>query len=190
MDTLQLILNWLLPATDDVLLRGRAGLVIVTCFGVAIALVSLTIVWAITRDLQKQTVVASTVLLVLLTGIGVLARRGSVPLATWLLILLLVVIIAAEVYMYGVASLPASALVLPILVAAYGVGLVAAFGIAALGSTYIWLLAWGEQAGWYTPQLGCDISHLTFNAPGLTVLFLVVALTTGAWSDYVAGFLH
>ena len=72
----QYVWEWLLPATENVLLRGQAGLVIAACLGLALAALALIVTWAITGDLQRETVVAAAALALILIGIGALARGG------------------------------------------------------------------------------------------------------------------
>jgi lysylphosphatidylglycerol synthetase-like protein (DUF2156 family) len=174
--------KWLLPDTDDVLKRGRAGLVIATCLGLIVAIVALLLIWVISGELESDTPLAAAVLIALLMGIGALARVGRVSLAMWMLVILLTLLITADAAFYGVGSVSASGYILPIVLAACGIGLMAGLGVAAVASLIAWLLAWGEVAGWYTPALPPASYHLTLNAPVLTVLFLLVALIAGAWT--------
>ena len=179
--------EWLLPNTEDVLARGRAGLVLATCLGLTVAIVGLVLTWIISGDLQWETPVAGAVLIVLLAGICALARTGRVTLATWTLVALLALLITADVAFYGVGSTSAAAYVIPITLAACGLGLWAGLGVAGLSVAWVWLLAWAETAGWYTPELPPAVYHLTLSAPVLTVLFLTVALIAGLWSRYLNG---
>jgi hypothetical protein len=152
--------EWLLPATEDALLRGQAGLVIAACLGLALAALALV-------------------------GIGFLAREGGVLLAAGALVALLTLMVTAVVATYGLASVGASAYVLPIVLAACTLGLGAGLGMAGVSAAIAWLLAWGERAGWRKPVLQTHVYHLTFNAPALTVLFLLTALMAGFWSQYL-----
>ena len=45
--------------------------------------------------------------------------------------------------------------------------------------------AWGETAGWHQPQLQPHGYHLTFHAPALTLLFVLMALVSGIWTRYL-----
>ncbi len=42
-----------------------------------------------------------------------------------------------------------------------------------------WLLAGAENAGWIAVSYPADISHLTFDAPAMTVVFLLCAVIAG-----------
>lgn len=185
MDWFKGIWEWLLPATKDALTRGRAGLVIATCLGLTVAVVGLILTWIVSGDLQGETVVAGAVLIAVLAGLGALARAGRALLATWLLVILLTLLTTADVAAYGMASTASAGFMVPIVLAACGLGLWPGLVIATFSAAVAWLLAWAENAGWYEPLLPPDISHLTFDAPALTVLFLLVALIVGLWTRHL-----
>jgi hypothetical protein len=108
-----------------------------------------------------------------------------VRLAAWVLVLLLASLVTGSAAGYGVASASTAAYVLPILLAACALGLGAGLGLAGASAGIVWLLAWGERAGWVQPQLEPQSYHLTFNAPTLTLLFVLVALVSGTWSRHL-----
>ncbi len=171
----------LLPSTDDALHRSRVGLVIATCLGLATAILLLILVWLISGDLQWETVVAGGVFCLILAGIAVLARQGHGTVAVWLLAGLLAVLITLDAGSYGLGSPAAAGFVIPIVLAACGAGLWAGIGMACYAAAAVWIIAVAGQAGWYVPYGPFDISHLTFNAPAYTVIFLLVALIVGLW---------
>ena len=174
--------EWLLPRTDDRQVRIRAGLVIGACLGVVAACVLIIVGWAVTGTLEDwETIVAAVVLAGLLAGIVFLARAGRVRLAAWLLVGLLALLIAADIAEYGLGSPTAAAFCIPIVLAACALGLWAGLGVAAFASLAVWLVAAAGMAGWYTPLTLADISHLSFEAPVMTVIFLAVAGLVGGW---------
>ncbi len=187
MNWLNMVWEWLLPDTEDVLVRGRAGLVIATGLGLTVAVVALILTWLASGDLQGETVVAGAIFVAVLAGLGTLARAGRATLAAWLLVILLTLLIAADVAAYGVASTASAGFMVPIVLAACGLGFWPGLGVAGGSSAMAWLLAGAENAGWYEPFLPPDISHLTFDAPALTVLFLLVALIVGLWTRHLLG---
>lgn len=124
-------LEWLLPKNpDNALARGRAGLVMAACLGLAIAVLALLLVWLISGDLQVETVVGSLVFILVLAGISALARDGRAGLAAWALIILLVLLITVDAASYGLGSPAAAAYFVPVVLAACSVGLVAGIGVA------------------------------------------------------------
>ncbi len=172
--------NWLLPRTEEPLLRARAGLVIGTCLGIVAACVLIIVGWAVTGTLEDwETIVAAVVLAGLLAGIVFLARVGRARLAAWLLVGLLTLLIAADIADYGLGSPTAAAFCIPIVLAACALGLWAGLGVAAFSSLVVWLVAAAGVLGWYTPAIPPDISHLSFEAPAMTIIFMAVAGIVG-----------
>ena len=176
---LQSAWEWLLPATEDALLRGRAELVIAACLALILAALALVLTWAISRDLDRETVFGMTVLSLVLLGIGFMARQGRVSLAAGALVLLATAIITSRVALYGMASVTSSTYVLPIVLATSALGLGAGLALAGVSSVSVWFLAWSEAAGRRTPVLPTQDYHLTFNAPTLMVVFVLTALLAG-----------
>ncbi len=175
----------LLPETNDPLLRGRAGLVMGICLALVAAVFALILTWLISRDLEGETVIAGLVFSLLLGGIVFLAHRGQVTLASWILIILLLLLITADASSYGLGEPGAAAYVIPILLAACTVGLWAGLGTAIFASLAVWIIAWAPLAGWYQLPEANEISFLTFNAPFYMVVFILCALIAGLWVDYL-----
>ena len=73
----------------------------------------------------------------------------------------------------------ASAFLIPILLIACGMGMRPGFAAALVCSAFGWLFAGAENAGWIAVPYPVDISHLTFDAPALTVVFLLCAAIAG-----------
>lgn len=175
--------SWLLPCTADRRVRARAGLVIGACLGLVAACLLIIGGWAVTGTLEDwETIVAAAVLAGLLAGIVFLARSGRDRPAAWLLTGLLALLIAFNMAAYGLGSPTAAAFCLPIVLAACALGLWAGLGVAALASLAVWLVAAAGVAGWYTPLTPPDISHLSFEAPVMTIIFLAVAGMVGGWN--------
>ncbi len=117
-------------------------------------------------------------------GFVALARNGRVRLAAWLLVSLLSILILADTTDYGLSSPSIGSFLIPIVLAACTLGLAAAVGVAVFGSIGVWLIAIALSAGWYQSSAPFTIDQLTFNAPVLTVIFLLVASIVGWWSRY------
>jgi hypothetical protein len=181
------ILERLTPKTEDRLLRGRAGLIAASCVGLAAAILALLLIWWVSGDLQMVTVAGSLAFILVLAGIAAIARNGRVALAAWLLVALLVLLIILDAAIFGLGSPAAASYAVPVVLAACSLGFSASIGVALFGSVAVWLIAWGASAGWYQPVIPFEPSHLTFNAPLFTVLFLLLALIAGSWSRYASG---
>jgi hypothetical protein len=176
--------------TENWLEKGRVNLLIWTCVGLIVAAWVLVLVWLISGDLEWETAVASAVFTLILIGIGLLARNGRSRVATWILVGLLMVLIALDSSSFGLSSPGAAAFVMPVVLAACGLGFWPSIGTALVAIAVTWLVAWGATAGWYEPYGLVEISHLTFNAPFYSVIFLVTAVIVGGWTDYLTNLLN
>lgn len=176
----------LLPASYSVLEQGRARLVIATCLGLIIAALALLATWLVSGDLEGQTVVAALIFSLSLLGLIRLVSLRRVTVAAWLLILLLMLIITLDVIDYGLGSPASAAFFLPIVLAgcvlSFRGGLAVSFAAAAAS----WGSAVAAYNGMYQPAIPFNLSHLTFNAPVLTVLFLLIGLIAGYWTRYLS----
>jgi hypothetical protein len=56
--------------------------------------------------------------------------------------------------------------------------------IAVIGTIVTWGLAVGAMQGWLDVAIPFQMDHLTFNAPVISIIFLLVALIVGWWSRY------
>lgn len=176
---------WLyfLPVTDNIVVRDRIGLLVTTCLTLALIMCLMMAIWWLSGDLQRETVWFSIIFFLVLSGISYLAYATYLLLASWILVLCLTLLVAADTYYFGVSSPSSVAYTIPILVSAFNLGLTAALCLAFLIVLVIWLSAFGELTEWYQPQLSKARSHRTFNAPLMTVIFFVIALLAGLWSD-------
>jgi len=139
----------------------------------------LIITWAVSGDLELETVAAAGVLFIILAGLVLLALRGRGRAALLILAALIFLLVAADLTEYGLHSSMAAAFLIPILLMACGLGMRAGFAAALGCSAFGWLLAAAENAEWVAVPYPVDISHLTFDAPALTVVFLLCAAIAG-----------
>lgn len=159
--------------------RRTAMLVIITCAAIVLGVLALVLTWIVSGDLQFETAAAAGILCLFLAGLVLLALRGGARAALLILAVLLFLLVAADLSWYGLHSSMASAFLIPILLAARGLGMRAGFAAALICSAFGWLLAGAENAGWIAVSYPVDISHLTFDAPALTVVFLLCAVISG-----------
>ncbi len=184
-----MITKWLFPKTDDRITRARAGLLITACLGVIAAMIFIIGYWIVSGSLEDwETLVAAAILSLILLGIAALARKGSVKLGGWLLVGLLVLILVADVADYGLGSPTVAAFVIPIVLAACALGFWPGMAVAGVGVATAWSVAWVQTSGlgWFAGE-AADISLLTFNAPAMTVIFILVGLIVGWWGKVTAG---
>jgi hypothetical protein len=181
--------RWL-PNTTDPLLTGRARLILATCVGLILAVWGLVLTWLISGDLQIETVVVMIIFSLILLGMAAVSRSGRVMLAAWLLIALLGLAVVSDVAYYGVGAPGIFAFVLPIVLAACLSGLAGGMIMAVVGASVAWGVAIGAMQGWLAVAIPFQMDHLTFNAPVISLIFLLVALIVGWWSRYTANLIR
>jgi hypothetical protein len=166
-----------LPDNTDA--RRIAMLVIITCAAIMLGALALIITWIVSGDLQLETVAAAGVLFLILAGLILIALRGGGRTVLLILATLIFLLVAADLTEYGMHTSMAAAFLIPILLIACGLGMRAGIGAALICSGFGWLLAAAENAGWIAVPYMVDISHLTFDAPALTVIYLICAAIAG-----------
>jgi hypothetical protein len=176
----------LIPASYSVLDQGRARLVIATCLGLIIAALALIVTWLVSGDLEGQTVIAALIFSLIMLGLVWLTSRRRVKVAAWLLILLLMLLITLDAIDYGLGSPASAAFFLPIVLAGCILNFWGGMGVAFVAAVASWGSAVAAYNGWYQPAIPFELSQLTFNAPVLTVLFLLIGLITGYWTRYLS----
>jgi hypothetical protein len=163
--------------------QKRSRLIIATCFGLIGAVAFIILFWIFSGSLEDiETIFAGIIFSLLMGGIAWLAHKGKVTLAAWLLVAFLTLLITLDMIGYGITTPAPASFVLPVLLAAFCLGLWPALGTAALGSVVGWIVAWLGTSSIYAPA-DADIADLTFSAPVLTVILFVSALMAGYWSS-------
>lgn len=171
------------PSESSILTKTRAGLILAACIGLAGAVIFMIGYWVIGGFLEDwETLVAGGVFILIMAGIAALARRGRVRLAAWILVILLTALIGMDASAYGLGTPTVAMFVIPIVLSACCLGLWAGLGTAAFSTLVIWLIAWASTTGRLPVEGAVDISHFTFNAPALTILFIVTALIVGVFT--------
>jgi lysylphosphatidylglycerol synthetase-like protein (DUF2156 family) len=164
---------------DDPGARQIAMLMIITCAAIALGAAALILTWILSGDLELETVGAAGALFLILAGLVLLGLRGRERVALLVLATLIFLLVAADLSEYGLHSSMAAAFLIPVLLMACGLGMRAGIGAALVCSAFGWLLAAAENAGWIAVPYVVDSSHLTFDAPALTVVFLLCAVIAG-----------
>jgi hypothetical protein len=175
----------LFPPFKDPLEQGHARLVIASCLGLMVSAVAVILVWLISGDLQGETVIAGLIFALILFAMVMLVHRRHVKGAAWSLVGFLMLLITLDVAGFGLGSISGAAYFLPIALAGCVLGPRGSMSVSGVASLIIWGVALAGQNKWYEPVIPFEIFQLTFNAPVLTVLFLLVGLMIGSWTQYM-----
>jgi len=162
----------------------QARIVTIACLCLGFAIIAVIGGWAVTGTLTDwETVVGGIILMAFLAGLAMLARRGRPALAAWLLAGLLFLLVSADLFYYGLGSPSPIAFLLPVILLACTVGLKPGLAAAALAVVLIFGVAWASLSGLLTVAIPVDESHLSYNAPVISVILLFCAGLTGYTVD-------
>jgi hypothetical protein len=182
-------LDLLLPAASPVA-RGRAAMVITTSLALSICTWAIILFWFATGDLEAMTVILGLALSLLLIGTAALARAGHTLQAAWFLVLLLLALVVLNTAVYGLGTGAESGYAVPLVLASCALGLHASLMVTSVSIVSVWVIAMAGAAGWYEPLEPFSSWHLTFSAPFLTILFILVAVPAALWSDHLRNHLE
>ncbi|MBN1372645.1 MAG: hypothetical protein JW987_11960 [Anaerolineaceae bacterium] len=158
----------------------QARIVTVACLGVGLAVIAIVGGWALTGTLTDwETVVGGLFILGILAGLAALARKGRPGLAAGLLAGMLFLLVGADVAYYGLGSPSAMAFLLPVLLVALVIGLMPGLGVATLAAVVVFGVAWASLNGMIAVETLVDESHLSYNAPVVSVILLFCAGLAG-----------
>jgi hypothetical protein len=177
--------RWL-PNTTDPLLAGRAKLILATCVGLILAVWGFVLTWSISSDLQAVTVAVAIAFSLMLLSVAVVSRSGRITLAAWALTVILGLVTIYDTAYYGIGAPDIVFFVLPIILAACLIGLTVSMIMAVIGAIVTWGLAVGAMQGWLQMAIPFQMDQLTFNAPLISIVFLLTALIVGWWSRYTS----
>ena len=159
----------------------QARIVTVACWGVGLAVIAIVGGWALTGTLTDwETVVGGVFMLGILAGLVALARKGRPGLAAGLLVGMLFLLVGADVTYYGLGSPSAMAFLLPVLLVALVFGLKPGLGVAIVAAVVVFGVAWASLNGMIAVETLVDESHLSYNAPVISVILLFCAGLAGA----------
>ena len=159
----------------------RKQMVTICCLGLAGAVIFIILFWVLSSSLTDiETPFVGLFFILILAGISLLAHKGKISLAAWILTILLSFLVSADLLAYGVTTPSGGVFVIPILLSAFCLGRWVSIGIACLGIATSWLSAWLHTNGPFA-QPAADISQITFNAPILTIILVLTTWLVVAW---------
>jgi len=175
-------LDSLLPETSSAYKKAQAKVVALVSMSIGGAMLALVLYWVFTSTLEDiETVIIMVVLLTLLAGNVHLVKRGYVTLGAWLLVGLLLLLNLSNIAWYGISNVASAALVIPILLAAFGVGPKEGMGVTLLGCGAIFLIAYLASIGQLQTEIPYQESTLSFDAPTLSLILLIVGVMAAGW---------
>ena len=166
--------------TQEQITAVKARILTIACLGLGLAVVAVIGGWAVTGTLEDwETVVGGLVFIALLAGLARLARRGHPVLAGCILAGFLFILVSADVAYYGLGSPSAMAFLLPVLLVSCLLGLRPGLASAAFCALVVFAVAWASLYGGFEVAIPAEVSHLSYNAPVISVILLFSAGLSG-----------
>ena len=168
--------------TSSPLNRAKAKVTIVTALAIGAAMLALVLFWIVTFTLEDiETIFLTLGLILLMAGIIALVKRGHIKLGAWILTGLMIFLNLSNMTWYGVSTTSSAGYLIPILLALFGIGSGAGLGVAILGCVSVFAISGLASTGQIQTEIPYAESHLTFDAPALTLIYLVVYFISNAW---------
>ncbi|WP_204806525.1 hypothetical protein [Mycobacterium riyadhense] len=181
--------NWMesiLPASYSDLDQIRAATVVVTAMAVAASMMLLILYWIITKSLEtvKSVYAALGIILLLIVDVE-LVIQGHAVVGAWMLVIVMLLLNFASMLAYGIATSASSGCILPILLAMLCIGVGTGFAVTFLCCGVVFAIPVVQSKGWVRTILPYQVSNLTFDAPTLTLIYLVAAIITSSWASFI-----
>lgn len=176
------MINKFLPTSASPIERAKAKVTVVTALAIGAAMLALVLFWIVTFTLEDiETIFLTVVLILLMAGVIALVQRGRVQLGAWVLTLLMIFLNLSNMTWYGISTTSSAGYLIPILLALFGIGSAAGFGVTVLGCVTVFAISLLASAGQIQTEIPYSESHLTFDAPALTLIYLIVYFISNAW---------
>lgn len=178
------LLNNLVPKYYSQIDQMRAVTIIVTSFAIGGAILLLILYWVVTKSFEtKITIYVALLIILLLAGCIGFVMQGQLATGAWMLIILMVLVNFLNMAFYGISSSSSAAYIIPILLAMFSIGANAGVGVAILGCVFVFIVPILQSRGILKSILPFEISSLTFDAPVLTLIYILVTLVVYTWAS-------
>lgn len=146
-------------------------------YSIIAAMLGVILYWIFTNSFEDiETIFIAIGITLLLAANLWMAHRGKARLAAWLLIGLLLFLNTANIVWYGIGSLSTAALLIPTVAAFIGLSIRDGIVVTVLSLLVAWGTVLAAATGQLKTELPYQISNLTFDAPILTVIFILVGV--------------
>jgi hypothetical protein len=175
-------INALLPESASTFERAQAKIISIMSVVIGAAMLALVLYWIATNTLEDiETIFVMTALLLILAGIVALVKRGYIKLGAWLLTSLMLFLNLSDMTWYGVGTVASAGFIIPILLAVFSISPKAGMGVTILGCISVFLVAYLASIGQLQTEISYQESNLSFDAPTLSLIYLIVGTLAGNW---------
>jgi lysylphosphatidylglycerol synthetase-like protein (DUF2156 family) len=179
---MKLTINSLLPESASPYERVQAKTVSATSIVIGAAMLALVLYWIFTGTLEDiETIFVTAGLFLLLAGIAGLVKHGHVKLGAWLLTSLMLLLNISDMAWYGIGTVASAGFIIPILLAVFSISPKAGMSTSILGCISVFLISYLASIGQLRTEIPYQASNLSFDAPALSLIFLIVGSLAGNW---------
>ncbi|BBX72708.1 hypothetical protein MSHI_06140 [Mycobacterium shinjukuense] len=177
----------ILPPSYSAPDHALATTVITSCLAIGVSMILLIGYWILTKSLEsgKTILVAMGIGLFLLACVG-MELRGRPLVGAWMLVVAVVVVIFASMLAYGVASSASAGYILAILLSMLCIGATESYLVTVLGCGAAFVMPMMQSKRWIPTILPYHPSHVTFDAPTLSLIYLLTAIISESWMNSIA----
>jgi hypothetical protein len=178
------LLHNFMPGSYSQLDQIRAATIITTSIAISLSMLLLVLYWLMTKSFETKatllTVLAIMVILAICIGLVALEQIAA---GAWVLISLMVLLNFLNLKWYGISTPSAAAYVIPILLAIFCIGAAAGFGITILGIVFVFTIPILQSKGIIKTVQTYTISNLTFDAPVLALIYILITIIGSSWES-------
>ncbi len=179
---LENLINNILPKTYSHFDQIRAATIVITSLAVSTAMILLVLYWVVTQSFEtKKTIFAALGIILLLVLCVGLAISGQVNTGGWILVLIMILLNFANMLGYGISTSASAGYILPILLAMFCIGPGAGYAVAIFGCVFVFTIPILHSKERFHFAFPYKTSSITFDAPTLTLIYLLTAVITGSW---------
>jgi hypothetical protein len=175
-------INSLLPEASSPYERAQARIVSNTSITIGAAMLALVLYWIITGTFEDiETIFVLIGVLALLAGIVALVKRGNIQLGAWLLTGLILFLNLSDMAWYGIGTVASAGFIIPILLAVFSISPKAGMGVTIFSCVSVFLISYLADIGKITTEIPYQESNLSFDAPTLSLIFLISGILAVNW---------
>ncbi len=145
-------------------------------------MLALVFYWLFTNTFEDiETIFVMAALLLILAGIVALIKYGYIKLGAWILAGLMIFLNLSDMAWYGIGTVASAGYIIPILLAVFSINPKAGISISILGCVSVFSIAYLASIGQLQTEIPYQESNLSFDAPTLSLIYLITSLLAGNW---------
>ena len=182
----QTFVKSLLPKSYSFFDQTIALTIIYTSLAISLAMVCLVLYWVITKSFETvRTIFAMLGIMLVLAVCIWLEITGQISAGAWTLVIVTILLNIANLVGYGISTSASSGFVLSILLAFFCLGPGTGYAVTITGCILVFIIPILHSKGRILTSLQYQTSSITFDAPTLSLVYILIAVITGSWSNSI-----